>query len=102
MLSILRISGDSLSPFLQHGDYILVGRARGLLRRLKPGDVVVFRQAGYGVLVKRVQSISADGEELFVVGDHPDSADSRSFGPILRACVTGKMLAAFRRRSSSE
>jgi nickel-type superoxide dismutase maturation protease len=97
ILSILRVAGDSLSPFLNHGDYILTGRLPGWARRVRAGDIVVFQHPHYGAMVKRVQSISADGDGLFVVGEHPDSFDSRSFGSIPHRWVTGKMLAAFRR-----
>lgn len=97
MLSVMRVTGESLSPFLKHGDYILVGGLPCLLRRLKPGDIIVFRHPFYGVMVKRIESISSDGGELFVIGDHPDSTDSRAFGPIARRIVLGKALACFRR-----
>ena len=74
------------------GDYILVIKIPYFLRRLKPGDVVVFRHPAYGVMIKRLERFSEDGEELFVLGSHPESNDSRSFGPVPRHWVTGKVI----------
>lgn len=95
MFSILKITGASLSPSLLSGDYVLIGKRPVFGRRLKPGDIVAFRHPGYGLMIKRVQTISADGNELYVVGDHPDSIDSRVFGPIPLRSVTGRVLRRF-------
>ena len=91
MIQLLKVTGESLSPFFVHGDYVLVTGLPRVLRRLKPGDVVVFRHPAYGVMIKQVDHLSEDGEELFVLGSHPDSNDSRSFGLIPRGWVFGKV-----------
>ena len=46
--------GDSMSPFIRHGDNITV---RPLDRPLRVGDVVLVRSAGGGALVHRVVSV---------------------------------------------
>lgn len=97
MLRILKVTGESLSPFLMAGDYVLVGSLPRRLLSIREGDIVVLRHPQYGTLIKRVESLSAGGDELFVVGDHPDSIDSRMFGPVRRASVVGKVLKAFRK-----
>jgi len=89
---MLKVTGESLSPFFMQGDYILVIKIPYFLRRLKPGDVVVFRHPAYGVMIKRLERFSEDGEELFVLGSHPESNDSRSFGPVPHHWVTGKVI----------
>ena len=77
MFQILKVTGESLSPFFVQGDYVLVIKIPFVLRRLKPGDVIVFRHPAYGVMIKRLERFFDDGEELFVLGSHPDSNDSR-------------------------
>ena len=92
MFQILKVTGESLSPFFVQGDYVLVVKIPFVLRRLKPGDVVVFRHPAYGVMIKRLEHLSEDGEVLFVLGSHPDSNDSRSFGPVPRHWLIGKVI----------
>jgi nickel-type superoxide dismutase maturation protease len=95
----MKVIGGSLSPFLRHGDFVLLVRTAWWPRRLRPGDVIVFLHPVYGRMIKRIQSISPDGCELFVIGDAPDSIDSRQFGPISRSAVFGKVLFLFRQQS---
>jgi nickel-type superoxide dismutase maturation protease len=92
VFQILKVTGESLSPFFVQGDYVLVVKIPFLLRRLKPGDVIVFRHPAYGVMIKALERFSDDGQDLFVLGSHPDSNDSRSFGPVPRRWVTGKVI----------
>jgi nickel-type superoxide dismutase maturation protease len=92
MIQIMKVTGESLSPFFQYGDFVLVIGCNSLIRRLKPGDVVVFCHPDYGKLIKVIESLSSSGEELFVVGSHPESTDSRTFGSVPRAWVIGKVI----------
>ena len=92
MFQLLKVTGESLSPFFVQGDYVLVSRLHLTLRHLKPGDVVVFRHPAYGILIKLLEYLSEDGEELFVIGSHPESNDSRRFGLIPRRWVFGKVV----------
>jgi signal peptidase I len=95
LCKILRIRGDSLSPNLQDGDFVLSSKIPILLKRLQPGDLVVFNQPGYGVLIKQLESISQDGQSLQVRGLHPESVDSRTFGPVKHRYLIGKIIALF-------
>jgi len=92
VIKLLKVTGYSLSPFFEEGDFVLVARIPFLLHALKAGDIVVFRQPDYGTLIKRVERLSPDGELIFVTGEHPDSTDSRRFGPIQRGDLIGKVL----------
>jgi nickel-type superoxide dismutase maturation protease len=89
---MLKVTGESLSPFFEQGDYVLVAKIPFILRRIKPGDVIVFRHPAYGVMIKRLERFSEDGEELFVLGSHPESNDSRNFGLIPRRWVEGQVI----------
>jgi len=96
MLRLLRISGDSLAPEYQDGDYVLVGSVRR--RSIKPGDVIVFRHHLYGLMIKQVDRVAPEGDEFHVVGTQPGSLDSRRFGPISGDLIVGKVLWHIKKR----
>ena len=91
MLRLLKIRGDSLTPEFQEGDFVLVSKIPFFFSSLKPGDIIAFHQPGYGLLIKRVQSIAQDSR-IEVIGSHPDSIDSRVFGPIRDKDIIGKVI----------
>jgi len=83
------IVDTSMRPALEPGDKLLVNR----WSRPKPGDIVVVRDPEFHatILIKRVSRQAPGGFE--VVGDNPNvSRDSRSFGPIDRQHVIGKVV----------
>jgi len=96
ILRLLRVAGSSLEPRLHDGDFVVASGLPYLLRPPAPGDLVVLRHPVHGTLVKRVERVAADGDELFVVGDAPDSVDSRRFGPVPRRWVAGKVVLVVR------
>lgn len=83
--------GDSMSPTLRNGDVVLVDRNADVMA----GDIVVARhplEPGSEVM-KRVHTIT-ENTHYFLVGDNfADSNDSRHFGPVTRAHITGKIVA---------
>ena len=91
MLKLLKIVGDSLTPGYEHGDFVLVSKIPFFLRSPSPGDVIAFHQPGYGLLIKRIQSITPDGA-LNVTGTHPESVDSRVFGAVRQKDLIGKVV----------
>jgi len=92
MLQILRVSGISLSPAFNEGDFVLAVKIPFVISGLRPGDVIVFRHPEFGTLIKRVDHLSPGGEEVFVVGTQENSVDSRQFGLINIKDVTGKVI----------
>lgn len=88
MLRILRVEGQSLLPDYQPGDFVVMLTRSAHIRE---GDTVVFRHPRYGTLIKRVERLEPDGS-LWVVGTHRHSVDSRTFGPVPRAAVMGRVL----------
>ena len=91
MVRILRIEGCSLEPDFRDGDYVLVSKIPLLIRPARQGDVVAFRKLPYGLLIKRVEYLTPQGE-LFVLGTHAASVDSLQFGPIRRQDLLGKVI----------
>ncbi len=91
MLKLLRVTGDSLTPQFEHGDFVLVSKIPFLFRKPLAGDVIAFHQPGYGTLIKRIQSVQSGGE-LEVAGTLPESIDSRVFGSVRSGDVVGKVV----------
>jgi signal peptidase I len=91
MLRLYKVMGDSLAPEFQGGDFVLISKIPFLFSPPSPGDVIAFRQPGYGILIKRIQQVTPDGL-LDVTGSHPDSIDSRVFGPVNREDMLGKVI----------
>jgi len=91
MLRVLKVAEDSLAPEYRQGDFVLVSKIPFLFIPPSPGNVIAFRQPGYGLLIKRIENISSDGG-VNVIGTHPDSIDSRVFGTVRRGDIIGKVI----------
>ena len=91
MLKLLKITGDSLTPDYQNGDFVIISKIPFLFTPPSPGDIIAFRQPGYGQMIKRIQQITPDGE-VNVIGSHPESIDSREFGPVRKETILGKVI----------
>jgi signal peptidase I len=92
MLRLLKVKGHSLEPTYQEGDFVFISKIPFFLAPPRPGDVIAFRQPGYGTLIKQIEQAEAESDELYVRGTHPDSVDSRQFGPVRRRDVLGKVI----------
>lgn len=92
MLRLLKVSGTSLYPGYEEGDFVIVSKIPFFFAPVKPGDVVAFRQPGYGTLIKLVEAFDQKSGELIVTGTQPDSVDSRVFGPVRRTDLLGKVI----------
>jgi signal peptidase I len=92
MLCLLKVRGNSLWPEFREGDYILAAGVPFPACKIQAGDVIVFRQPGFGTLIKRVCQVLADSQAYDVRGTQIDSTDSRDFGPVRRSDVAGKVI----------
>lgn len=78
-----------MEPTIKEGQVLWVNQWAFFFQSPKVGDVVLFRKNNQE-LVKRIEKIVA--EKIYLVGDNPsDSFDSRSFGPIERIDLIGKI-----------
>lgn len=100
MIKLYKVSGNSLSPEYQPGDYLLVALIPFLFHRLNAGDVIVFKHPLYGVMLKKVAAILPETGEVVVSGTQEDSVDSRRFGPISKASFIGKVIWHIRPRGA--
>ena len=92
MPKLLRISGNSLHPIFQDGDFVLVSKIPYLFGTIVVGDVVAFRHGVHGTMIKIVDSIAPDGHQITVKGTYPGSVDSDTFGPIIKQDIVGKVV----------
>lgn len=84
------VRGMSMAPTLLPGDRLLVRRWP---RRLAPGALVVVAAplVPRRLVVKRISSVR--GAQVTVLGDNPAaSTDSRSYGPLPRAALRGRVV----------
>jgi nickel-type superoxide dismutase maturation protease len=92
------VSGWSMYPTLEPGDYLVVDRYAYRGRRCaEPGDIVLATDPRnrYQVLVKRVEWADQFGG-AFLVGDNAAaSTDSREFGPVGRQAIEGRVVFAY-------
>lgn len=97
------VAGESMAPALLPGDQLLVVRTR----RVRRGHVVVVRPPGSELeMVKRVAGVPGERVELgpsgawtlgpdefLVLGDNRSrSTDARSFGPVPRSAIAGRVV----------
>lgn len=91
MIRVWRVRGNSLAPEVKDGEFVLAVNFP-ILFSLHNGDKVLFHHPQYGVLIKEVKAIDAQHHTVWVEGSHPYSVDSRSFGPIDREHILGKVI----------
>jgi nickel-type superoxide dismutase maturation protease len=94
LLPIVRyeVEGASMAPSFVAGERLLINRAAYWFRRPVPGDVVVVRDPREPgrLLLKRISGKAAGG--WLVEGDNQEmSTDSRTFGPVGRDLIVGKV-----------
>jgi nickel-type superoxide dismutase maturation protease len=81
-----------MAPRLPSGS-LIVARPVDDAMRLRVGDVVVAKRPDRPDLeiIKRIQTIDADGT-IFLVGDNPGlSTDSRQFGAVMRHHILARV-----------
>jgi len=86
-----RVTGDSMTPALADGQYVVAERISYLFREPRPGEVVLINTPPHGrKLIKRVHNVQSDGA-VWVVGDnYEESQDSRVFGAVPRRLIVGR------------
>ncbi len=95
MCRIYKVQGNSLYPDYQNGDFVLITKSPFPFGKIKLGDIIVFTQTQYGILIKKVKNIDGDGIE--VIGSIIESTGSQVFGKVNPNDVMGKVVWHIRR-----
>jgi nickel-type superoxide dismutase maturation protease len=88
MLRFIKVTGNSLYPDYQEGDYVMIITIPFF--PLKKGDTIVFHHPEFGRMIKIISRIETG--KLWVKGTNPNSVDSRQFGYISRESILGKVI----------
>lgn len=92
MIKIVKVTGNSLSPFFLSGDFAIIRTFPQRIPDLKIGDTVVVRHPVLGLLIKQVRDVNAAQGYLEIEGAHPDSVSSQKLGKIPFQDLVGKVL----------
>ena len=95
MIRVLKVTGNSMLPNYQEGDFVVLVTLPFFLKRLKVGDTIVFQHKLYGTLIKRIAAFDPETAEAYVEGANPEGLDSRRLGTIRRENIRGKVIAHF-------
>lgn len=89
MLTLYKVTGNSMSPSFNDGDYVC---ALKKIKKLKVQQVVLVNHHAYGLIIKRIKKINIHGQ-LTLSGDNPhQGVSSEDIGTIEPAQVRAKVL----------
>ena len=91
---LYKVSGESMLPVLEDGEYVL-GNTRAYCRkRPQPGDLVVAIHPEHkSKIVKRVESVTEDNRYCLHSENSsiPESSDSRRFGNLDKESIVARV-----------
>jgi len=96
MLKIIKVAGNSLSPFFLPGDFVLISSYYPGYKDLHTGAVVVFHHSEFGRLIKRVHTNYPETKNLKVIGSNDNSISSHKLGLVPYSDLIGKVIFQFR------
>ena len=101
--STVKVSGSSMSPAYNQGDWLLVRGLSGKKHTLKIGSVYLIQDPNRSgvVLLKRVKESRMEHGVLryWVEGDNSNSEDSKKWGWLENEQFFGKVILKYRRGS---
>ena len=91
-LDAVAVTGRSMRPTLEPGDRLLVEAWTYRWREPRPGEIVLAAdpRAPHRELIKRVAAVEAGA--VTILGDNPDSTDSRTFGLVPASSVRWRVV----------
>ena len=87
MLKLVKVTGHSMSPTLEDGDYVITKKPR----LHQAGLLYVMNHSDLGRIIKRLQDIKHD--KCFFIGDNPKvSTPSSLIGAVEKDRVVGQVI----------
>ena len=93
MLSVYKVSGDSMLPYLAAGDFVI---ACCLFFPIKPGDYIVANHPQYQRIIKRVDSICPQ-RGYWLAGENTASVSSEKMGWLSKEHILAKVIVKVRK-----
>lgn len=93
MLNIFRVEGDSMSPILTAGDYVIASR---LFFTFQVNQLVIVDHPIYGCIVKRIVEIS-NTKGFYLSGENANSISSKKIGWVRKEDIKGRVLLSIRK-----
>ena len=91
MLKLVKVTGNSMSPTLEDGDYVLIRKPRRQ-RKLTLGLIYVINHSELGRIIKRLSDMKHD--RCYFIGDNPSSTPSTVIGAVESSRVIGQVILA--------
>ena len=91
MIKLVKVTGNSMSPTLMDGDYVLIRKPRRQ-RKLTLGLIYVINHSELGRIIKRLGDMKHD--RCFFIGDNPSSTPSTVIGAVESSRVIGQVILA--------
>jgi signal peptidase I len=95
MITIVKVSGRSMLPKYQEGDYLLL--LKKSKSRLKVGKDIVFNHKAYGVMIKEVSSINKELNFFTAKGLNIESISEEKMGEIPFDSIIGYPIYHFKK-----
>ena len=86
-LSVYKIEGDSMSPSLNNGTFVLIKP----FKKIKINKFFIFQHKTYGTLVKKLVKIDSSNHFWFE-GEHQSSISKSQVGPIKENNILGQIV----------
>ncbi|MGO1120858.1 S24/S26 family peptidase [Rhodovibrionaceae bacterium A322] len=83
MLRFIKVSGPSMSPLLEDGDYLLVLPLNGRTRDLKAGKIITAQHPDLGLIVKRIKKLDVAADRIWLESENSVlGSDEQALGPL--------------------
>jgi len=92
VIRVIKVTGESLSPSFQDGDYVLIATVSLFINHIRSGDIIVFVHDDLGTVIKMVDHVNQETGEMYVTGTHEHSVNSSRLGMIERRSIIGKVI----------
>ena len=85
MIKLVKVKGESMSPTLRNGDYVITRKPR----HLQAGLIYVVNHSDLGRIIKRLGDMKHD--RCYFIGDNPTSTPSTIIGAVEKSRVIGQV-----------
>lgn len=96
LLRIHKVVGDSMSPTVQHHDYVI--SVYWWRMRYQINDIVIIKHTTYGTIIKRITEQKPTGEILLIGDNSAASTSSLQLGWQEPSKIIGKLVWTIPRR----